>query len=282
MQAAIAARRWIGGLGLGLALGAAGCDDGHHPDGYAKGSVHGAALKVQAEPCRTCHGADLTGAGDAPSCDACHTPEQPQAWREDCTFCHGGDLDDTGAPPRDLDGASMDISFPAHPVHVGTELAKAIACTECHVQPDNVLSTGHVFDDTPGAVEVDFSGGRAPAATYDGAGCSNNYCHGNGQGANGQIAKDADPRTCISCHAGVGSSFIDLATMSGEHRRHIQEGLTCESCHASVAVNGTTLLDAALHIDGEVAVELKDPAMAISNGRCTGLCHGENHVSERW
>ena len=77
-------------LALVLLSSAGGCDLGqygagggrYHPEGFAAAEVHGLELKQQAQDCRTCHGDELLGAS-APSCDGCHTPADPPAWRSD-------------------------------------------------------------------------------------------------------------------------------------------------------------------------------------------------------
>ncbi len=54
------------------------------------------------------------------------------------------------------------------------------------MKPVDVLSAGHIFDETPGAAEVDFSGGLSPAGTHFSFG--NNTCAGNchGEGHRGR------------------------------------------------------------------------------------------------
>ena len=102
--------------------------------------------------CTNCHGDDLKGdAGQgSASCDT---------WRSDCTFCHGGEDNLTGAPPEDIHDAAIDASFGPHTAHVEGGIRTALECTECHVEPEGVLSIGHMFDATPGVAENDFSVG---------------------------------------------------------------------------------------------------------------------------
>src|SRR3970282_2725558 len=107
-------------LAGGCDLGQYGAGGGrYHPEGFAAAEIHGLELKQQAQDCRSCHGDELTGAS-APTCDGCHTPADPPAWRSDCTFCHGGVDDTTGAPPRNLDGTTevQAGTLPPHAVHV--------------------------------------------------------------------------------------------------------------------------------------------------------------------
>ena len=204
-----------------------------HPDNFAEPEIHGLDLRLGAIDCRLCHGADLTGrvpltCDDCElSCDTCHTPADPKAWRTDCVFCHGGVEDLSGGPPKNLDGTLTvaESVFPPHHDHINTAMTEPLDCRECHVKAADVLSVGHVFDDTPGTAEVDLGGGRSPRGTYDpDTGCAILYCHGTGQGDNGSVAVVAPPMTCESCHAGSSSSSGQLAEMSGLHGFHVSLG----------------------------------------------------------
>lgn len=247
----------------------------YHPEGWAAPSAHGTALKKQQEDCRGCHGADLAGGTVSVSCDGCH----PAGWRTDCTFCHGGVDDSTGAPPRDLLGATSGLSFNAHGVHVSARPNHAaFDCTQCHVKPADVLSAGHVFDGTPNAkAEVSFSAGLSNQATYANGTCSQLYCHGDGRGHNGTYQVTGPPTTCHSCHGdAVGG------TLSGQHREHLREGVRCSDCHGRVASSHTAIATAALHVNGTVEVDFPPNSITRSGGRCTGLCHFRLHFNESW
>jgi predicted CxxxxCH...CXXCH cytochrome family protein len=228
-----ASRPWGGG-------GAGGV---YHPAGFVAPTAHGAEMELQRQDCRGCHGQDLTGGTfgsvSTPSCDGCHKP----TWRTDCVFCHGGGVNQTGAPPRDLGAQPMTVSqsFVAHPAHVASTLMRPADCTQCHAKPADVLSAGHAFDATPGKAEVDMARGLSSQSTYDGNGtCSSNYCHGNGQGHNGTYRDGSGTPGCGSCHAGPQSGEAAWGTMSGEHRKHLQEGdVSCNDCHQSVTQTNT-------------------------------------------
>lgn len=268
----------------GGGAGDAGPTGRYHPDGFADPAAHGAELVAQRQDCRSCHGADLTG-GAGPSCDGCHTPDEPAAWRTDCTFCHGGVDNQTGAPPRDLDGSGGGGSFPAHTAHVTAGVASASDCIQCHVKATDVLSPGHVFDDTPGAAEVDLGGGASPQGAYDGEGCARTYCHGTGRGDDGDVAVSAGPRGCTSCHAGMTSSETALAAMSGTHQLHVaDDAITCADCHARVTTDGSSIADRALHVDGERDVSFAAAGVTFAAGAqtCTGTCHGHDHAARPW
>jgi predicted CxxxxCH...CXXCH cytochrome family protein len=251
----------------------------YHPAGFAAPAMHGTEMELQRQDCRGCHGADLAG-GTAVSCDSCHAP----GWRTDCTYCHGGGLNDTGAPPRDLGSANTTVSqsFVAHPVHVTQGVARASDCSECHRQPTDVMTPGHAFDSTPAVAEIDFSAGRSPNATYDGNGtCGNLYCHGNGRGDTGTATDGMPSPTCAGCHADF-TTRDRWGTMSGDHKKHLEEGYRCQECHRDITADGTSILDPQQHIDLSRQVRFVvttitwDPATR----RCTGSCH-ESH-NDSW
>ena len=247
----------------------------YHPKGYDDPAVHGPEFKLQAQVCTDCHDAELT------FCDSCHGAD----WQTDCTFCHGDPATGVAAPPRDIDGNDdpETISFPEHTVHVlGDEhepLHSGWACSECHVEPSDIFSLGHVLngDTTIGVAEISF-GLRSPDAVYtEGVGCSNVWCHGSGQdGGEGSIDLGTD-LVCGGCH-GVATHWAD---MSGRHRVHLVEGLGCEECHATAAANPYRIVDFDLHINGVRDVALP-VGMTFSAGTCTGTCHNEQHNGRRW
>jgi predicted CxxxxCH...CXXCH cytochrome family protein len=277
-----------GDTGDGGDDGAGGGGDGaggerYHPEGFADPAAHGPELLAQRQDCRTCHGEDLTG-GTGPSCDGCHTPDEPKAWRTDCTFCHGGGDNQTGAPPRNLDGSDGGGTFPAHTAHVTDGVAAAADCLQCHVKATDVLSPGHVFDDTPAAVEVDLGAGISPQAAYDGETCTNTYCHGTGRGDDGQVAASDGALGCTGCHAGTQSGQSALEAMSGAHELHVSaDGVTCGECHAGVTADGASIADRTLHINGARDVAFTAPGFTMSASQsCNGTCHGVNHAGLTW
>lgn len=246
----------------------------YHPADFAAAAIHGPATKLHAEDCRECHGDDLAGGTSMISCDSCHSP----GWRTDCVFCHGGGLDSTGAPPRDIDD-TMDmsmLSFIAHPRHVSQYQHAPYDCSQCHRKPTDVLSEGHVFDETDAKAEVDFSAGLSAQATWDGnGGCDSLYCHGNGLVANGSYTHDQPTPTCGGCHPYPGTPNTAYAAMSGQHARHLGENVMCAECHDPLAIE--------THVDGkpDVAITAAGFAWDPDAKTCTGLCHLENH-NEHW
>jgi predicted CxxxxCH...CXXCH cytochrome family protein len=174
-------------------------------------------------------------------------------------------------------------AFLAHTAHVTEGISRAYDCTECHTKPLDVLSSGHAFDDTPGMGEVTFAMGLSAAGSYDGAStCSSLYCHGNGQGDNGSAVDGSAAMQCDSCHPGMASSENAWQSMSGKHRKHLQAGPDCGDCHLDVTSNGTSILEALLHVDGLNQVSFSDPGITYDAGRCSGECHGERHQGQSW
>jgi len=246
----------------------------YHPVGFSGAAMHGGAMKMQAEDCRGCHGEDLMGGSSGIGCDSCHTPD----WRTDCVFCHGGENEPSGAPPRDLDGTSemSMLSFIAHGRHVTQYQHEPYDCAQCHAKPVDVLSVGHIFDDTPAVAEVDFSAGLSPAAVWDGdGGCSSLYCHGNGRTSAGTYQHDQSTPSCGGCHPYPSTENTAYNTMSGQHARHIGEGISCADCHDPLAITS--------HVDGkpDVAIAPTGITYDAAAGSCTGLCHLKPH-NEHW
>lgn len=248
--------------------------DRYHPLDYAMASVHGPAMKLHEEDCRTCHGDDLAGGTSEVNCDSCHTA----GWRTDCVFCHGGDAEPSGAPPRDIDGTTETsmLSFIAHTRHVTQYQHAPYDCSQCHVKPVDVLSSGHVFDDTDARAEVSFAGGISAQGVWDGnGGCQTLWCHGNGISNDGAYQHDDAPPTCGGCHPYPGTENLDYTAMSGQHRRHINEGIQCAECHDPLAIES--------HVDGkpDIAITAAGFSFNQDSKSCTGLCHLKPH-NEHW
>ena len=253
---------------------------GYHPAGYADSSVHGLAAKMNEETCTDCHGSDLGSGTTGVSCDDCHSA----GWRTSCTFCHGGVQDSTGGPPEDIDDSTVEAAFGAHPRHVETNNHEAFDCTECHKKPTDVLSSGHLWDSTPGKAEVDFSAGLSASASWSASAqsCSNLYCHGNGQGNNGSVSVGDGPLSCHSCHADASSGSSAWSAMSGEHKRHMDQGFPCAYCHGGTADADQNIVDPAQHVDGSVVFAADGGTLWLNSGTCTGYCHGQFHFFQGW
>jgi len=244
---------------------------GYHPGNWF--TDHRAAALLGQADCRMCHGADLAGGAVNVSCDICHQI----GWRTNCTYCHGGTDNQTGAPPIDLRGQTTTTisSVGAHSEHVAMPARNHpdYGCIQCHVRPTDVLSAGHVFDDTPGQAELIFAAGLSPNGSYDFSAdtCATVYCHGSGRSDGNSPPNTGSIATCTACHANVGSASQQLATMSGRHALHIGLGVTCAICHGMVVDSSNAVIAPDLHVNGEKNVQ---PVGGTYNGTtCTNTCH---------
>ena len=68
--------------------------------------------------------------------------------------------------------------------------------------------------------------GRSPQGNNDEeGGCSNLYCHGDGRN-NGTYDASSGSVGCTSCHENQSSGRDGWERMSGEHEKHLREGIT--------------------------------------------------------
>lgn len=190
--------------------------------------------------------------------------------------CHGSG--NSSAPPADISGQTDRSlqSVGAHRVHLESTLYRAVACTDCHQVPAAVGDPGHMDGDN--RAEITFSG-LNPEGVYDPATgtCSNMYCHSDAFSILGAAQwTTQSPQACGSCH----SVSRDGQRMSGDHRKHLGEGLTCSDCHSQVVDQAMAFIDPTLHVNG--IHEINMPTGGTFNAadrRCSNLaCHG----SERW
>ena len=255
----------------------------HHPESWATDrTLHGPVAKRQEEDCRECHGDDLTGGTTGIDCDSCHREEPRIAcdncddWRVNCDFCHEPSGVLRGRPGLTSAFADHEAHVPMAQNHGGFD------CVQCHTDHADVLSPGHMFDDTPGRAETHFADGLSTRGVYDGAGeCSNLYCHGTGRGDNGAYASGDPMPSCSTCHADT-TSRTRWGTMSGEHREHLGEGVRCYECHSQVTNQGLDILAADLHVNGQPDVHIREAGITRNGSRCSGSCHGEGHNNESW
>ncbi|MBX2799240.1 MAG: hypothetical protein KTR31_16315 [Myxococcales bacterium] len=264
-----------------------GCDEPpptpegrYHPVGWSEPTRHGIGAKLQQDDCTSCHGETLQGGDVGIACSDCHD-DVVDDWTTACTFCHGDDEDGSGAPPEDIDDNDdpATISFPAHRLHLSSDTHADWDCTQCHTVPTTVFSTGHLFvgDATAGRAELTFGAGLAPAASSSPTGCSNVYCHGDGQ-SNGDVSR-TESVACGDCH-GIQSRPALWGSLSFAHEKHLDEGVRCVECHPNVNPSDE-ITDKELHVDGEVALSLPEGMTYLGDLRCTGTCHDEPHQF-RW
>ncbi len=190
----------------------------------------------------TCHGIGVPAWGGVlAGCDSCHgNPPAPHPVG-DCASCHPA-ADD----PRHVNG-TVDLVFrpgcgdchgnpPAdatHQAHAVPDAAAPVACSACHVVPQNVSDPGHI---DPGPAEVVLAVGQY-AAGQNGAGtCSDTGCHALPGASDPAPAWGDRARRCGDCH-GVPPP------------RHLEGA--CGTCHPAVA-DGYDIRDPARHVDGQV------------------------------
>jgi predicted CxxxxCH...CXXCH cytochrome family protein len=178
--------------------------------------------------CQGCHGEDFAGGKSGVSCVRCHAKGPT-----DCTTCHGE--------------AGREVTTGAHQVHLG----KQLDCAECHVKPARWDAPGHILGSPPvnvtfGALAATATPGRQGPPTWDGATCSNIYCHGDASSGGGTVTRprwdDPTPAGCSTrCHGQPPPSHArtDCATCHPTGAPHIdgvvQVGRTsgCDGCHGS-------------------------------------------------
>jgi hypothetical protein len=160
-------------------------------------------------------------------------------------------------------------------------------CSECHKQPDEALSQGHMFDATPSVAEVEFNPNMNPEATWNNDSCSNLYCHSNAQGGLGSV-NTSDEVKCGDCHSGPNSEPSAWLNMSGEHAEHLLENVHCSDCHERTINQAGEFTNASLHVNGTVNVSIPSLTYTDSSpedpmgATCEGICHSETHDMFAW
>lgn len=221
------------------------------------GACHGTPPPLphpQASNCEVCHGAVVGRDGDIIDRRRHVDGRVDVEVTEDCTACHGnGNANANAAPPVDTEGKSSTAlpSVGAHQAHVlGSTLARAVPCQECHLVPDAVLAPGHIDSARP--AEVVFSGaatafGASPK--YIGGTCQDSYCHGadspKTHASGGTLTApvwtevDGGQAFCGSCH-GLPPPLPHPQIES------------CSECHLNVLPSERGFLSPELHVNGVV------------------------------
>lgn len=233
------------------------------------GSCHGAPPPpphpVDSD-CGTCHPTMTPGGGLVITDPAKHIDGNLDVnTNQPCNSCHGS-VAGGNAPPKDTQGntATTARGVGAHQRHLNPTglFFKPIACTDCHLVPASVGTVGHL--DTPLPAEVKFSGRAGTSPAWNGAQCSNVYCHGatltdGAAGAGGTATSplwqkvDGTQAQCTSCHG-----FPPPLP-------HPQNP-DCGTCHMDVKPGANmTFLDTTKHVDGNLDVN--------ANQACNS-CHG--------
>ncbi|MBI2376255.1 MAG: CxxxxCH/CxxCH domain-containing protein [Deltaproteobacteria bacterium] len=222
--------------------------------------------------CSGCHG--FPPGGDHPRddrCSLCHLPTasvdgigDPTTHidgrlqvSKDCDSCHGSAGE--SAPPRDLDGRSETtrISVGAHRTHLdGGKTGKPVACTECHVVPEELDNPGHVDTARPAELVFGNLAGLGHRPAWAAPTCGDTYCH-NGVGAivpaPAWNVVDGTQGDCGGCHA--------IPPATPVH----QGSADCSNCHLPTAGPNRTIAEPSRHVDGSLDVTDLD---------CNS-CHGD-------
>jgi predicted CxxxxCH...CXXCH cytochrome family protein len=246
---------------------------------------HGSAKPLWTEPrdkaCGTCH--DLPPAAPHPQsdkCSACHG-EVIDAERKfihperhvdgvvdyvagDCQICHGNA--DNAAPPLDTLGneATTARGVGAHQAHLaGGQFGRPLACSECHVVPEQVEDPTHV-DAAPAEVflsGIAQTGGRAPQWEASSATCTDSWCHS---------PSDSDQHPSPVWNAAAQDTGCQTCHGAPPPAPHPQMS-NCSHCHGDVvADDNETILDRELHVNGHVDV---------SFDQSCNSCHGDKNAA---
>jgi len=191
-----------------------------------------------------------------------HKP--PAVKSNQCTACHGDARrgDDPviqAAPPYDLNGNSQESArgVGAHQAHLsGSETHAPIACTECHVVPEQLYSPGHL--DNPNGARVTFgklakTNDSEPVYDSTNTSCNNTYCHQAYSASNNPDwrAPRSSGDACGSCHG---------LPPAAPH----PQSSACFQCHGSVVDKDRHFVNRSLHINGR---------REVGNLQCNS-CHG--------
>ncbi|ACG74128.1 cytochrome C family protein [Anaeromyxobacter sp. K] len=232
-----------------------------------------------AERCQACHGnPPPSHSALATNCFQCHSDSvdanqeiKPGGKHVDghvdivaltaCAGCHGDPArtQDSplvrAAPPVDTQGNVSGARVGAHLAHLRDgPLAKAFACSQCHVVPTD---SAHASN---GAPVVTFGPLASLNATpsYANGTCSGVYCHGGGTTPIGGGGLNIAPTwtqgtagaTCGSCHALVPPSPHPSIDRTGAPLGSLPQ---CSQCHpGTVNPDGSMFVANGLHVNGVV------------------------------
>lgn len=234
--------------------------------------------------CGSCHGAPPPAPHpDNPDCGRCHPTMNPGAGLEiaygelhidgrvdvvdatACDSCHGSN--GRSEPPLDTLGnlATTARGVGAHAQHMtgASPWHAPINCAECHTVPAGVNDQGHIDSMLP--AELVFGPLAGATSTWNGATCTNTYCHGGNGALKGGTKTapiwtqvDGTQTQCGSCHGAPPPS------------PHPSDS-NCGSCHPTMTPGGGMVIAyPALHLDGKVD---------ITNDQACDSCHGGNGIA---
>lgn len=185
-----------------------------------------------------------------------------------CTTCHGDAARSGGpgtdpqinvAPPHGTGGEMLasQAQVGAHQAHLNnTNLASApLQCNDCHILPTSMAHSDGIIDMSWGPLAK--AGGANP--DYNGATCTNVYCHGAFPGGRNVFAPSwtGGAMNCGSCHGTPPST-----------PSHTNASANCANCHGAGYSATAKTVNKATHINGIVDV-------SYTNATCTS-CHGDS------
>lgn len=187
----------------------------------------------------------------------------------DCTGCHGNNK---------LASGGRILASGSHTAHINSgTLMTDIGCQACHAASvdgsDRALldKSTHVDGTRQVSILTTYDSDGDPANNWDGANCSNVYCHSDGQPTpTYQSIAWGTNIVCTSCHGGAGNT----TTLSAAHLVHTgtdpsdtrkQFAYNCNVCHAETAANSTTISNPANHVN-----MTRDVAVAVGFGGTGG------------
>jgi predicted CxxxxCH...CXXCH cytochrome family protein len=189
-----------------------------------------------------------------------------------CTTCHGDatrvgaagtDPQISIAPPRGSNGEMLpsQAAVGAHEAHLGVSprtgtdfTAAPLQCNDCHILPTSTSHSNGIIDMSWGPLAK--AGGASP--DYNGATCTNVYCHGAFTGGRNTFAPawTGGKMNCGSCHGTPPPT-----------PPHTNPAAECSTCHGAGYSQTAQTVNKAKHINGVVDVD-------YAGATCTS-CHGD-------
>lgn len=215
---------------------------------------------------------DATGG----ACDSCHWFPYPSTVPPTVPFqatgahlAHYGLVGQGNTGFGDLD--TLESKFPIPPPPTSSY---AFGCGNCHpsVAAEHSLLSGGTT-----AKVVLFEDNLAPAlksknastASFGAGTCSGVYCHGNVAATPAWNAS-----TALACNACHGTSAVPSGAPTGDS--HVLHGYSCNTCHSGTTMNGTSIANTALHVNGrpDVAQGAGVTFTYSGGGSCSNIsCH---------
>jgi predicted CxxxxCH...CXXCH cytochrome family protein len=206
-----------------------------------------------------------TYAGAGADGDAGAFDQADAQFTAECSTCHGDT--ESPAPPHAVNGDTSTEArgVGAHRSHLTLNPTwhGPIRCESCHAVPAETAAPGHLDGDN--VAEVAFTalattGGVSPS--WDGAGCSNVYCHGatltgGSSTTPSWTTVNGTEAACGTCHGFPPPPPHDQST-------------DCGSCHPTIQPGTTNFLDPASHINGRVD---------LTDGQACDSCHGSAGIA---